>query len=242
MKDEGNEKITITKLALWKGIAGVFALLFAISLFTGGFGIGSEGATAKVVAAPNTNNAVAQGGTQDLDINLEGMQLLGDANAPIKIVEFSDFQCPFCSRAATDAVAGIKKNYVDSGDVAIYYAHFPLESIHPEATPSAVASECAGEQGKFWEYHDKLFANQGALNSANYKKWAGELGLNQANFDACLTSGKYESKVSEQQQRGLSVGVRGTPGFVVLTEDGDQLISGAQPFAVFQSVIENALN
>ena len=155
----------------------------------------------------------------------------------VELIEYSDFQCPFCARFFTDTLPQIKANYIETGKVKFVYKHFPLDSIHPQATPAALAAECAKEQGKFWEYHNALFANQALLGDSNYKKWASDLGLDTEQFNDCYDTQKYLTQVRNDLQEGSSAGIRGTPGFLV----NGQIISGAQPFVAFQQAIEAAL-
>ena len=117
------------------------------------------------------------------------------------------------------------------------YRHFPLTSIHPNAQKAAEASECAAEQGKFWEFHDKLFANQTALAITNLKTYAKDLGLNQTQFDSCLDSSKYAAKVNQQASEAQAAGVTGTPGTFV----NDELVRGAYPVSAFTQIIDPLL-
>ncbi|MBI3290957.1 DsbA family protein [Candidatus Falkowbacteria bacterium] len=158
----------------------------------------------------------------------------GNANAKITMIEYSDFQCPFCQRHAP-TLSQLLDQYGD--DIRLVYRHFPLTSIHPQAQKSAEASECAAEQGKFWEYHDILFANQSALDNASLKSYAGQLRLNQSQFDNCLDSGKYASEVNQQAQDAVSSGITGTPGTWV----NDELVKGAYPVETFQQLIDSML-
>ena len=159
----------------------------------------------------------------------------GDFNAPITLVEFSDFECPFSERHYLT----LKKILADyKGKVRLVYKHFPL-GFHPNAQKAAEASECAGEQGKFWEYHDKLFENfTSGYSLENFKKWAKDLGLKPDEFNNCLDSGKYAKKVQTDYQEGLQKGVKGTPTTFV----NGQLVSGALPYESFRQVIEQILN
>ena len=162
---------------------------------------------------------------------------LGNPDAPVTLVEFGDFQCPFCGRFFKTTEQEIIEKYVKTGKARLVYRDFPLTSIHEEAQKSAEASECADEQGKFWEYHDLLYNRQNNLSVKNYKAWAGELGLTTAQFNACLDSGKYASEVQKDFQDGQSAGVRGTPGTFV----NGRLVEGALPFTQFQTIIEEEL-
>jgi len=162
---------------------------------------------------------------------------LGRTDAPLTIVEFSDFQCPFCERFHSQTFPLIKQQYIDTGKVRFVYRDFPL-GFHPNAEPAALVAECADEQGKFWEFHDKIFENQETLSDAMYRIWAQELGLNTEQFNSCLDSGKYRAEVQKDLADGTAAGIGGTPGFFV----GEVPISGAQPFSVFQQVIDAQLS
>ena len=163
----------------------------------------------------------------------------GNKNAKITLVEYSDFECPFCSRF-TPTVDAVLENYPD--DVRVVYRHFPLRSIHAEAAPAANASECAAEQGKFWEFHDELFANQTNLSTATYSKIAKDLGLNLSKFDECVSSNKYASAVQEDEASAQAAGGRGTPYSILIGPDGETVpVSGAQPFSVVDAAIQQML-
>lgn len=131
----------------------------------------------------------------------------GKPDAKIKIVEFSDFQCPFCSRV-TKPLEDVQKHYGD--DAVVVFKHFPL-SFHKEAMSAAIASMCANDQGKFWEYHDELFKNQKALKVPQLKEYAGKVGLDQATFDSCLDGQKHKALVDADMKEARAAGVRGTP-------------------------------
>lgn len=160
---------------------------------------------------------------------------MGSANASVTIVEFADFQCSFCRKFWADTLPKLKETYVKKGQVRFIYRHFAI--LGKFSVQAAQAVECAGEQGKFWEYHDRLFANQGAFTDAKLKKYARELKLNVAAFSKCLDSGRYKEKVEGETTVAASLGARGTPTFFV----NERLLVGAQPFEVFQSVIEEEL-
>ena len=149
---------------------------------------------------------------QKYDINVLGRPYLGGANASVVVVEFSDFQCPFCKTA----VATKKQLLNKYGDkIKFVYKQFPLENIHQNSLQAAEASECAFDQGKFWEYHDILFENQNRLGSDNLKAFAGQIGLDTAKFNQCLDSGVKESIVRADQYEGAKIGVQGTPTFFI---------------------------
>jgi len=233
-RDSGS--ITFKKTTLWKIGTFVFAALFVISLFTGGFR-GSDsitGGTVDIPDIPNIPTGIASVNAEDF---VDDDPVLGNDNAKLTIVEFSDFQCPFCKRARDDAIKQIEEQYIKTGKVKLVYRDFPLTSIHPMAQKSAEAAECADDQGKFWEYHDVIFERQASLNINSLKQWAGELGLNENDFNKCLDSGKHSNEVNKDASDAQRAGGQGTPFFIV----GNQPVSGAQPFANFQTVIESQL-
>ncbi|MBS3053121.1 MAG: DsbA family protein [Candidatus Aenigmarchaeota archaeon] len=162
---------------------------------------------------------------------------LGAENAPVVVIEYSDFQCPFCGRFYQQTEPQIISEYVDTGKVKLVYRHFPLAQTHQYAQKAAEASECASDQGKFWEYHDRLFDNQNALFPASLKKYAADIGLDRAAFDACLDSGAMASRVKADFEDGQGRGVRSTPTFFV----NNVMIVGAQPFSSFKQAIESEL-
>lgn len=159
----------------------------------------------------------------------------GAKDAKVTIVEWSDFQCSFCSRFHPSMVRAMQEY---PGKVRWVYRHFPLDSIHPQARPAAEASECAAEQGKFWDFADKLFERQPQIGPEMYKSLAKELKLNESKFNECVTSGKYKQRVNNQEQAGLAAGVRGTPGSFV---NGIE-VPGAVPYEQLKSFIDQALN
>jgi len=158
----------------------------------------------------------------------------GPSDAKVTIVEFSDFQCPFCSRAH-DTVEEVMRSY--AGKVKLVYRQMPLTQLHPNAMKAAEASLCAHDQGKFWEYHDKLFANQQQLDRPSLEKYAQDLGLNMSKFKADLDSGKYKSAIEAQTKEGTTVGVTGTPAVFI----NGRRISGAYPFDTFKKIADEEL-
>ncbi|MDP3990126.1 MAG: thioredoxin domain-containing protein [archaeon] len=232
-----NETITLSKASLWKGISGVLAVLLVIAIFTGGFGVGNDG------SGP-TGNVIADlgGGAPTPSVDVKGLvdnddAVRGDPKAPVTIVEFSDYECPFCGRFYSETLGQIESKYIDTGKVKLVYKDFPL-SFHPQAQKAAEAAECAGEQGKYYEMHDLLFEQGVQGGVAGFKQYARQLGLNTARFDTCLDSGEMASEVQADMIAGQRAGIQGTPGFII----NGQLVSGAQPFAVFDAAIQAALN
>jgi protein-disulfide isomerase len=157
----------------------------------------------------------------------------GPAGAPIEMIEFSDFQCPFCLRAHP-TVQQILSTYGDR--IRFVYRNYPLPG-HPNARPAAEAAQCANEQGKFWPYHDRLFADAGRLTDADLKQAASDLGLDRTKFDACVASSKYKDRIDADIKAGEALGITGTPAFFI----NGRLVSGAQPLAVFKRVIDEEL-
>jgi len=158
----------------------------------------------------------------------------GPANAPVTIVEYSDFQCPFCSRAVS-TVEQVEKAYGDK--VRVVFRCFPL-AMHNRAKFAANAAECANDQGKFWPYHDKLFANQRNLKDEDLKKYAADLGLDTKQFDACYDAKTHESEIEATIAGGSRLGVTGTPAFFI----NGRFLSGAQPFDSFKNIIDDELS
>ena len=174
---------------------------------------------------------------------------MGDPNAPIRIEEFSDFQCPYCARFHNDTENQVVDTYVATGKVYFVYRSFG-SFIGQESKAAAEAAYCAGDQNKYWEYHDVLFANQtgenvGAFSDRRLQAFAESLSLDMSTFNSCLNGGKYTDRVTQDYQDGLAAGVKATPSFVMYyTVNGQQqqkLIEGALPFDQFQQNIEAAL-
>ncbi len=196
--------------------------------------------------------------------------ILGNPNAPITIVEYADFQCPFCAHYFSDAEKSIKDNFVKAGKVKIVYRHFAF--LGPESTGAAQAAECAKDQGKFWEYHDELYKEEikdgsernGNLNEALFKKIAARLGMNGSDFAACVSSKKYAGKVDKDYELAQTYGVGATPSIIlgngnpieidvaavrqgmqarqnVIPLASGAFISGALPYAQFETILNSLL-
>ena len=164
----------------------------------------------------------------------------GGPNAPVTIIEYSDFKCPFCARFATDTLYWIRKYYVETNKVRFGFKH--VATLGPESQRAAEASECAAEQDQFWAFHDRVYADQAARGSFLTDKTlidiAEKLGLDTTAFEACLNSGRHSDHVKQQSQEAHSIGVRATPGFII----NGSLVIGAQPFEVFADLIEQELD
>jgi len=159
---------------------------------------------------------------------------IGAQSAPVTIVEFSDFQCPFCQRVEP-TLKQVREKYGDK--VRLVWKDFPLTQIHPQAFKAGEAAHCAGDQGKYWEYHDRLFANQQALQPADLKKHAADLGMDAAAFGSCLDSSKYGERVRDGVAEGSRLGVNSTPTIFI----NGRRFSGAQPYEVFVAAIDEEL-
>lgn len=239
--------ITIKKENLWK--YSTFILLAIIVVAAIVFFMRGSGSTNNVVNNP-AGGLPAAGGKVQVSIDNDAVE--GDKNAPVTIVEFSDFQCPFCRKFWGETYSQLKKDYIDTGKVKLVFRDFPLSSIHPMAEASAEASECVREKGgdaAFWKYHDKMFEEQNIIDggskdspvtkTASYttddlKKWAKDLDYD---ISSCLDSGKYKSEVAKDTSDGSSYGVQGTPAFFV----NGKLLSGAQPYSAFKAAIDAEL-
>jgi protein-disulfide isomerase len=170
---------------------------------------------------------------------------IGNPKADIAIVEFSDFECPFCRKHKQSTLPSLAKSYIDNGTVRYYFVDYPLV-FHPHAMPAAIAGACAHRQGAFWKMHDALFENQNKLGTALYLKLAGELSLDRAKFETCLADPKVKQQVGERAGLADQAGVQGTPSFLIgrikngmLTET--RALSGARPAADFEKAISKYL-
>lgn len=175
--------------------------------------------------------------TVDMEKLVDDDAVKGDKDAPVTIVEFSDYECPFCARFYSQTYQQINDEYIKTGKVKLVFRDFPL-NFHPQAQKAAEAAECAGDQGKYYEMHDMLFAKGVSGGVTSFKQYATDIGLDTGDFNDCLDSGKHAEEVKKDMADGQAAGVRGTPAFFV----NGKLISGAQPYNVFQQAIEAELN
>ena len=169
-----------------------------------------------------------------LDVSVDGAPFKGPANAPVTIVEFSDFHCPFCRRVLP-TLAELASKYGEK--IKLVFRDFPIENLHRGATQAHEAARCASEQGKFWTYHDKLFAAPPKSSLEIFVGLAMEVGLEMTRFETCFDSGKYQAAVKKDVEEGNRLGITGTPTFFI----NGRLISGAQPLEVFARVIDDEL-
>ena len=229
-EESGLYKINV----LYQGdVAPIYATQDGKLMITGVIPLEEYGNNANGGEDSITGNVVA-------GVSVDDDPVIGSPDAPVTIIEFSDFQCPFCERFYTQTLPLIEENYVKTGKVKIVFRDFPLNSIHPQAQKASEAAECAYELGgndAFWKYHNKLFENQDALDVASLKKYAVEIGLDANKFNSCLDSGKKASEVAKDLADGEKAGVTGTPAFFI----NGRLVEGAQPYANFQKVIDEEL-
>lgn len=244
MEEKKSDSITINKNDLWKYATFVLLAVLvigAIVVFTGDKNNGNDNGNS------NPDPVVV-----DMEELLDDDAVLGDKNAPVTIVEFSDYQCPFCRKFWTDTFPSLKKDYIDTGKVKFIFRDFPLASLHPMAQKSAEAAECVKEKGgdaAYYKFHDKVFEEGNIIDSGNakgpvtktavytnedLKQWASEIGYD---ISTCLDSGKYASEVQNDLRDGSSVGVQGTPAFFI----NGKLLEGAQPYSVIKQVIDAEL-
>jgi len=264
MEIKANEKITVRKSTYNNMLKGLIAAV-AIAAFLGGLTIGTfdksdsglSGEELKELLAEIKTAPVPQPAQQPsqpnvpqiFQISLDDDPVKGDPNAPVTVVEFSDFQCPFCSRFFVQTLPQLQETYIDTGKVKLVYRDLPLDNLHPNARPAAIAAECADEQGKFWDYHDVLFSKQAEWGgqssdavSETFQTYASDLGLEYASFESCLSSSEISDEVNDDFVDATLYGATGTPTFFVGNEeDGFIKIVGAQPFNAFKAIIDSQL-
>jgi protein-disulfide isomerase len=195
----------------------------------------------KPLAQPTTAPQVLLGPAkppEDNVITIREANVRGKSDAPVTMVEFGDFGCYFCTKFHSETLSKLIDQYVEGGQMRIVYKHMPIISLHPGADAAAIASECAADQGKFWEYHDVLFArNADGFDQALLNQYAKDLKLDMTKFAACLGSTDASARLQTDLDQAANLGFRGTPSFLI---NGKQVI-GAQPYAVFVQTIEEAL-
>jgi len=210
----------------------IFAALLVCGFLLGiasGFLIWGNAAPAVAGAQPETQSL------KRIKVEEGGNPSIGPADAPITIIEFSDYQCPFCKQWYDQVFQRLLTEYPTQ--VRIVYRDFPLKNIHPQSVPAAIAADCANEQKAYWQYHDKLFSYEFDLGRDAYLKYASELNLDMASFTACLDSNRYEAEVNTDLNYASKLGVYSTPTFYV---NGLYLL-GAQPFETFKALIDKEL-
>jgi protein-disulfide isomerase len=219
--------IKMRKDSVWKYSTFILGALLIVGIFV--FLTAAPG-------SPGTGNVVSSGSRGNGIAEIDDDHFLGSEDAPVTIIEFSDYECPFCGRFYSGAYQDIKREYIDTGKAKLVFRDFPLE-FHRNAQISAEAAECVGELGgssAYFEMHDLIFENQGSLSRSNLENWAESLGYD---ISECLESGKFKSEVQKDFSDGQRAGVQGTPSFFI----NGKVLSGAQPFSVFQQAIEAEL-
>ena len=256
LKSKGNllEKLVPILLVASIGVAFAVGMLWQkVQNLEGGGTTRIAGTQAGGTQAGNPQAAAQPQQPTKGVVTVDDDPVLGDKNAPITIVEFSDYECPFCKRHFDETLPQLVKNYVDTGKVKIVYRDFPLSFHDPMATKEAVAANCAREQGgdkKYFEFHDEIFkrttSNGNGLNDEKIQTIAKDLGLNTGKFSTCLSNQAQADEVKKDIADGTAAGASGTPTFVIgkTTSNGEvdgDLVVGAQPFAAFQAVIDPML-
>jgi protein-disulfide isomerase len=185
----------------------------------------------------------------DIEVDKSSAESKGNERARVAIIEFTDFQCSYCLGFVTETLPKIDKDYVSSGKVKYFFRNLPLTAGHPNAFRAAEAAYCASEQGKFWEAHDRFFANQNALNPNDWLPHARALGLNVFKFDDCLKSGKFDEAIKKDIEEAQSLGIEGTPAFLVglISPNGQsvnvrKVILGAEPYDSFKQTLDELLS
>ena len=259
LNQNNNEKISVKKSTFNGLIIGLIVVIGVAAFFAGSYitNLNSnqiseedlEAAIAKLELKILQNQLPTEQPNLSMKISVDNDPIIGNPDAPITIIEFSDFQCPFCARFYTQTLPLIYEEYIEPGKVKLVFRDYPIQSIHPNAVPAAIASECANEQGKFKEMHDTLFEKQnewGKQKTADalslFSQYATKIQLEQEVFDSCLTSGKYIEEISKDLDDGRDYGVTGTPGFFIGNDQiGYVELKGAQPFESFKKVIDSQL-
>lgn len=232
---------------LLAGVAAMSLVGFVVTatLIANGKGTDTKGTTGTVAGDTAPAPTAPTGDTVDPSGNPDALRAvtaadhsIGSDKAKVTLVQFSDFQCPYCQRIHP-TVKKILEDY--DGKVQVIFRHFPLESIHPNARPAANASECIADLGgddAFWKFADEAFANQSSLSDDFYAQTAKKVGVNEAKFQDCYKAKKFDQQVQKDIDEGSAAGVQGTPATFV----GDQLISGALPYESFKTVIDQLLS
>ena len=228
---------TITfKRSHFYSVLTVLAFAAGVLLGYAVWGVGSPGTqTASQASGTGLEESAApQAQYTRYDIPTENAHAIGPADAPITIVEFSDYQCPFCRRWHDEVYEPLLAAY--PGKIRLVYRHFPLTSIHPDAMSAAEAAMCAGEQDAYWQYHEKLFSSE-TLGTTTYLEYAQDLGLNSTAFEACLNDHRHQQAIQADSDFAINLGIRSTPTFFI----NGLAVVGAQPIDVFKQVIDKEL-
>ena len=258
--DLGNtEKISVKKSTFNGLVIGLIVIVGIAAFFAGSYTstLNSnqvsqedlEEMMAKLELKMLQNRLPSEQAKPPIKISADDDPIIGNPDAPITIIEFSDFQCPFCARFYVQTFPSIYEEYIDQGKVKLVFRDFPIQSIHPNALAASVAAECANEQGKFKEMHDRLFDEQNEWNKLEtssalslFNNYAAEIQIKQDTFSSCIASGKYLDEIRKDLEDGRNYGVSGTPGFFIGNDEiGYVELKGAQPFDSFKKVIDAQL-
>ncbi len=235
METEKNNVITIKKDTLWK--YSTFVLLGVVILGVAFFVLGDKSPTGAVIQQPGQQLPTEP--TAKITVDVKGDPVKGDKNAKVTLVEFTDYECPFCQRAAQQSIPVLDK-YVESGDLKVITKDYPLP-FHPQAQKAAESAHCAREQGgdaKYYEMHDLLFTQGVVGGIETFKGYATDMGLDVTKFTTCLNSDKFADEVAEDLAYGQEIGVQGTPAFFM----NGRMISGACPAQTFDSAYKAEAN
>ena len=243
--------VLVIGLIIVVGVAAFFAGAYATNLTSNQVSQEDlDDAIAKLELKMLQNQLPTNQPKSPVKISIDDDPIIGNPDAPITIIEFSDFQCPFCARFHIQTLPLILDQYIEQGKVKLVFRDFPIQSIHPNAVPASVAAECANEQSKFKEMHDMLFNNQNEWSKQDtadaltmFSQYATEIQLEQETFDSCLINGKYIDEIKHDLDDGRNYGVTGTPGFFVGNDEiGYVELKGAQPFDSFKKIIDAQLS
>ena len=215
-----------------------YSVLVALSFFVGilvGYVAWGRSPAAPSTAAAAVAAAPTKSVARRYEIPTRGFYAIGPANAAITLVEFSDYQCPYCQKWHDQVYEQLMAAY--PGKIRLVYRNLPLTQLHPQAMNAAEAAMCAGDQNVYWEYHEKLFENSAALSDGLYASLAEELGLDASTFESCMADDKHLAAIQADMQFALDLGVQSTPTFFI----NGLAIVGAQPLSVFQQVIDDEL-
>ncbi len=226
--------------------AVLVVMAFAVGVLVGYLAWGRSAAAQPVAGAPENGPAAQAPAAQNptgeaapniirYDVPDEGFPSIGPQDAPIVIVEFSDFQCPYCTKWHNEVYQPLMEAF--PGQIRLVYRNFPLTSIHGDAFQAAEAALCAGDQDAYWPYHDKLFNGQYGLGETAYQQYAADLDLDMTTFNDCLSNGTYQEAVQADMDFAIDLGVRSTPTFFI----NGLAVVGAQPLSVFQKVVSQEL-
>lgn len=258
---EENENKIIVKKSTFTSLVVVLIIAIAISAFFAGSYVSNmnsdkvtqsdlDNAFAKLEEKIRTNSQPSvQPNTQPIKVSIDDDPMKGNPNAPITIIEFSDYECPFCKKFYTDTLPLIEENYINTGKVNFVYRDFPIQSIHPNAVSTAMAAECADDQEMFWPYHDMIFENKSTWEKqrgqslvSELVQYADVLGLDTKEFTICLESNKHLDEVRNDLQDGQSYGITGTPGFFIGNDNSGYIkVSGAKPYQAFAEILGEML-